>query len=744
MDAETFIKIIRKLRNLGVDIRHEARRGMEHRLLYEHDGYYTLIISTRKMLLPLWLKRQLDPQDPGYQEGLDIPVMINRVYREWGLLGTRSNSREVIVSPDGVFMRGPWGPGIWFYAISKGRLVHPSGDGELKYGYQSISSPIYSVEYIEDNVKIKIISWPCHELGGVIVSFKAENADAGVVAIRPLNPMGIATVNQVKLTNNTITAISNNERIVIVTYPMADGAGAYSIEEDGDITEFIDLNDKDSSLSETGWASGGLIFLSHNNIVEFKAFIPFEREILPVGGWYSKDYKDIIDYWERIISKGYKFLIGDEKVYERYWRSIVALQILFDNGRITPGPTIYHNFWIRDSAYMAKAFLDAGYVTEARSIIENMVKCVLEDGYVGAVNCKPEPFEADSPGQLLWIIGEYLDHTKDTSMIAKLYPLLTKVASYIVKLFDEGASTGWLHPPSISAEDLGLKDHYYWDVYWSIAGLWSMVKIAEVLGERTDTEEYINLASMYEEMLFKDLAAKTAHADFFHPTSPNRLILDSGIGRSLVAIWPLRLLPEDSLLAKELVDNAWKYVYNGGFVHKIIWRAYGSYITMHLAEASLMLGYRDRLQELHKWLIRSSEPLGHWCEAHSVKTLKGIVGDYPHGWASADYIMLARNMIVHENYNSSILHVLRGAWEKVLREIDVEARTRKGRVYVKTKLSDNVLEVKLSTPKYNEVILYPPIGKNIVGIEPRESVIEYDEDKAIVESGTVELKIRYD
>lgn len=726
-----------------MNVRREAKRGVEHRLLYEHEGYYTMITSTHNMLLPLWLKRQLSPGEPGYQEGLDVPVTLNRVYREWGLLGTRTNRREIIVSPDGVFMRAPWGPGIWLYAMVGDSIVHPSGDGKLRYGYKSTIAPVFGIDYTEGDVKIRMNAWPSHELGGVIISFNAENVDAGIVALRPLNPLGVASISRVELSDNTLTAISDNEKLVVIAHPTADGFGAYSIEDEGDITESTRLNGKRGAVSDTGWASGGLMFSAHDGIVEFKVFIPFDKEVMPISEWYNRVYDDIIDYWERISEKGYKFAVSDERVHERYWRNIMALQILFDNGRITPGPTIYHRFWIRDSAYMAKALLEAGYVFEARSIVENMSKCILDDGYVGAVDCSPEPFEADSPGQLLWTINEYLVHTRDVNLVSKLYPRLVKVVSYIVKLFDEGISTGWLHPPSTSAEDLGPKDHYYWDVYWSIAGLWSMAKIAEALGERRDAEEYVELASSYEEALWKDLAEKTGRAGFFHPTSPNRLFMDTGIGRSLVVIWPLRLLPEDTPLAQELVDNAWRYVYRDGFVHQITWRAYGSYITMHLAEASLLVGYRGKYRRLHEWLIKTSKPLGHWCEAHSIKTLKGIVGDYPHGWASADYVMLARNMVAYEDYNASTLHVLRGLWEEAIRRVEFEAKTRRGRVLVSAKSENNVLELKLSTPKYSEVIVYPPIGTSITHVEPSENVIEHDEEKIITGSGEIELKIKY-
>ncbi len=743
MDSRTLLKVIKRLRSQGMDVRVEARRGIEHRLLYEHEGYYTLITRTRRMLLPLWLKKQLDPRSPGYQEGLDVPVVMNRVYREWALIGARSYKAEVIASPDAVFMRSPWGPGIWFYALRSSKIIHPSGSGKLVYRYDDLIAPVYVVEYSEDKTKLKITSWPSHELGGVIVDFKASNIDLAVIAIRPLNPLGVSVVNKVEATSTSITAYyEGSEKITIHVSRVADNVGAYSIEENGDITEYVEPNGMNESSSETGWASGGLYFYPENGrTVSLRVFIPLERDIAPISEWYKEDVSSAKDHWLKILGRGYEFKVSDNNIYTRYWRNIAVLQILFDSGRITPGPTIYHRFWIRDAAYMAKALLEAGYHLEARSIVNKMIECIRDDGYVGAIDCKPEPFEADSPGQLLWIMKEYLALTKDSTLVSKVYKRLLRVAEYIVKMFDEGASTGWLHPPSTSAEDLGPRNHYYWDVYWSIAGLWSIAGIAEQLGDKKTSEEYIGLASEYEELLFRDLSEKTNRSKTFHPTSPNRLFLDSGIGRSLVAIWPLRILPEDTTLARELVDNAWKFVYNGGFIHDIIWRAYGSYITMHLAEASILVGYRDKASILHKWLVKASQPLNHWCEAHSVKTLKGTVGDYPHGWASADYILLARLMVLHEDYNGSKLSLFKGLGIEALRNLEVEARTSKGKVKVKARIEDNRLVTEASTPKYSELLVYPPIGYKVKSVEPRDQVIDFSEDVVVVSSGRFKLNL---
>ncbi len=747
VSTRLLVRVINYLRKHGVDVMGEIKRGVEQRVFYGHHGLFTMISSTRKILVPLWLVRQLDPHSPGFQEGLDVPVSMNRVYKEWGLLGSREHDREAIVSPDGILMVSPWSPGFWFYVEKEGEIIHGS-NSELEYGYVDDYSPVFHSKFKKDDVVGETLFWYDHNMGGVIVELRAFNVDSAYIAVRPPNPMGVAFIENVELTNREIKVRSPDNGVVfnIIASREADEKGAYTLEEDGDVTEYTVLNNKSNALSKIGWATGALRFKAVDKAVRLRAFIPLVALESPFTVDFNEvDVNNVRGYWRRIIDRGLVFEAGDKRVESRYWRSIITLQILLDKDRITPGPTIYHHFWIRDSAYMVKALADAGYVREAKNIISLMLKCMREDGLIGAIDCKPEPFEADSQGQLIWTIYQYYNATRDQELLELAYPKLKKTAYYIVKMFDDGIEKGWLHPPSVSAEDLGPSDYYYWDVYWSLAGLWSIADIAWILNEKKDAEEYASLAADYEDIAWRNLGEVSSKAGFFHPTTPSRLFLDSGIGRSLVALWPLRLLPEDTELAKELVYNAWRFTLNGGFLHSVLWRALGSYITMHLADSLLLIGDREKYLKSHEWLIRVSEPLGQWCEAHSPRTLKGTVGDFPHGWASADYIMLARNAIVHEDYSSTKLYLLKGVWEKWAEHIALEARTSRGRILVESaKTETNTIKVKTVLPVYDVVVLYSPINTIIERVEANATYEVEDDHLLIYEPPRkLEVSLRY-
>ncbi len=726
----------------------EIKRGVEQRVLYEHHGLFTTIASTRKILIPLWFAKQLDPMRPGFQEGLDVPVSMNRVYKEWGLLGSREHNREAIVSPDGIVMMSPWSPGFWFYFEREGELIHGS-NSELEYGYIDDFSPIFYSKIKKGDVIGETLYWYDNNLGGVLVELKASNVDSAYIAVRPPNPLGIAFIERIELDRNKIKAYMPGDGFSsfnIVVDREADEIGSYALEEDGDVTEHIALNGENTSASRIGWTSGALRFNALNGVIKLRAFIPLMALEPPqMINIDDVDLEDTRKYWRRVIDRGLIFEAGDKRVESRYWRSIITLQILLDKDKITPGPTIYHHFWIRDTAYMVKALVEAGYTREAKNIISLMLKCVREDGLVGAIDCKPEPFEADSHGQLIWTIHQYYNVTRDRELLELAYPRLKKTAYYIVKMFDDGIEEGWLHPASVSAEDLGPSDYYYWDVYWSLAGLWSIADIAWILNEKEDAREYASLAANYEDITWRNLGEISSKAGFFHPTTPNRLFLDSGVGRSLVVLWPLRLLPEDTNLARELVYNAWKFTINGGFLHNIVWRALGTYITMHLADSLLLIGDREKYLKTHEWLIRASEPLGQWCEAHSPRTLKGTVGDFPHGWASADYVLLARNAIVHEDYTSTKLYLFKGIWEKWAEHVVFETRTSRGRISISSKKTEtNTISVRADIPQYDTVTLYSPIGTIVEDVKANV-VYEVENDHIIIYEPVrrLEVTLRY-
>ncbi|MFH8988199.1 hypothetical protein [Streptomyces sp. NPDC017940] len=139
-------------------------------------------------------------------------------------------------------------------------------------------------------------------------------------------------------------------------------------------------------------------------------------------------------------------------------------------------------------------------------------------------------------------------------------------------------------------------------------------------------------------------------AAYFHPL---RLHLGGELGDDIdrAARWTL-----DTLYARFVT---------GGFRHGAAWNAYGPCLTLQLAHAYLLAGNTARMDALLGWTVAASLPraddrvvaLGAWNEQHAFPVASGFaevphrpwyMGDIPHGWAAAEYLLLLRDILFFE------------------------------------------------------------------------------------------------
>ena len=254
-------------------------------------------------------------------------------------------------------------------------------------------------------------------------------------------------------------------------------------------------------------------------------------------------------------------------------------------------------------------------------------------------------------------------------------------------LRDNRSEYGLLHS-GWSAEHVGDKDKpHYWDDLWGLAGLYEAGKLAERIGAREAGEIW----SIYDDLRTATINSirwvlteqrRQGHWETFIPTGPGDIgRLDSTIIGAVAYFHPCRLyigqkLGGDIDLAFRLtLETIWgHFARNGGFEHNNAWNAMGPYLTLQLAHAFLYIGDTARMQELLEWSVNNagfakvsttgSNPktywqvvLGAWNEQHCypVSTDFGYVpnsswymGDIPHGWACAEFLLLVRNMLFFE------------------------------------------------------------------------------------------------
>ena len=383
-----------------------------------------------------------------------------------------------------------------------------------------------------------------------------------------------------------------------------------------------------------------------------------------------------------------------DHLWAQYRSSRADLLILADDGAIHPGPTIYDSFWIRDSSVEAIACALAGDDGLAGSQLGRRHLEVFQTG-VGRIGPAAEfgffggeherdSFEWDANGEALWAFGKF-DRIQGppTAFGSKVYwPYVLQGARWIRdnRSPDGIMLSGW------SAEHLGdANQPHYWDDLWSLAGLYEAARIAERIGANEVAElwgAFDSVKAATTASIRWVLGQQRAEGawETYVPSGPGG---DRGLYSTIVGaaayFHPTRLqygakLGDDIDLAFRLtLDTIWSHFIEGGFRHDKSWSTYGPYLTLQLAHAFLLIGDLDRMDALLGWTIGNAGyarvsrydgsaeqwqvTTGTWNEQHAYPVANNFtgmpfrdwyMGDMPHGWAAAEFMLLVREILFFE------------------------------------------------------------------------------------------------
>ena len=404
-----------------------------------------------------------------------------------------------------------------------------------------------------------------------------------------------------------------------------------------------------------------------------------------------------LDFWHQKLD-GSGMQAALPPVVQHLWaqfRSCRAdLLILADDGEIHPGPTIYDSFWIRDSSVEAIACALAGddglagsqlgrHHLEVFQTGTNWIGPARAYGFFGGQH-EQDSHEWDANGEALWAFGKF-DRIQGPSVAfgAKVYwPYVLQGARWIRdnRAPDGIMLSGW------SAEHIGdANQPHYWDDLWSLAGLYEAARLAE----RIKAAEVAELWAAFDSLKAATAASirwvltqqhNEGQWETFVPSGPggDRGLYSTIIG-AVAYFHPTRLyfgakLGDDIDLAFRLtLDTIWSHFVQGGFRHDKSWQAYGPYLTLQLAHAFLLLGDLDRMDQLLGWAIGNAAfakvsrfdgaaeqwqvTTGTWNEQHAYTVSDNFtampfhvwyMGDMPHGWAAAEFMLLLREILFFE------------------------------------------------------------------------------------------------
>jgi len=341
-----------------------------------------------------------------------------------------------------------------------------------------------------------------------------------------------------------------------------------------------------------------------------------------------------------------------------------------DDAALQPGPRRYTRSWIRDGAIMSAALLRTGRFDAARAFLEWYAPFQREDGFVPCCVDRDgvDPLvEHDSHGQLIYLVAETYRFTHDKDLARKFWSHCQKAAECIEALratrrtgeFDctERRACFGLLPESVSHEGyLAQPVHSYWDDFWALRGLRDASFLARELGLPADAEKWREAAGDLATVIRKSIETVVRERNLVTvPASVEWADFDpTSIAGAISLVGEIDLFPAEPLA--KTFDQYMKGL-RGRHSGALAWNNFSPY-EVRIVGALVRLGRRDEANELLLAMMAARRPDSWrqwpeivWRDIESPAHL----GDLPHCWIGAEYVIALRTMFVYERESDAAL-----------------------------------------------------------------------------------------
>ncbi len=701
-----------------------------------------------------------------YLKPWEYVAMKNNLIKTRSITGWTAAHWKTFVGRNGSFGPEPYPHQVSFWVLDRSSqiLFTPqtiSTDWQLEEG----RLPISIVKWLADEINVTTtIFTNKDEESKLLLNFarttlknnSQEKKSLSLYVVISPNPVkkrkGSKSINTIEYNGGNIVKINNKNGLFV--YKKFDKPILNKL-KGSDIKNWAGvklLNTRDEINDSKGKAKGALVYhvnLKPGEQVSYDFVIPCHetrnREI-PYKAISKLNYDDSIEnvkeYWNNLIPM--KLTLPDKRYSDCFYSSIYyILMLMSDTFELHPGPSDYNNFFLHDGVEMAEALDKVGLKEIVRKSLKHF-------------NYKEGGGYVDELGGNIYAFYAHYRINKDKNWLNSVYPLIIEKCNLIKKIrtpqlkpkFEDTPYYGLL-PKSVSQDNWKYKSYLYVDDWWALIGLKSAIKSANVLNKEHDigwlTDEYNDLHKCLMDSF--DKAMKRDNIDyipgFADYWAPEKRIVDNEhriLGDTQMAwahrpaLYPgLSLginVPFDKLKKsyRHYWDAAGKFSgYDGGWYveyEKLFWG-----YNVKLAHPLIYLGMEDVALKNIEWSIKNQSCPGAWMEAmHSKQNEKGlivldkdgdIVGDIPHGWVAAHYVLLLRNMLFYENENKMmLLSCIPDSWLETGNIIEIKnAPTFFGNFdfRLESHLNEDFIKIKLNceTPPVEGYILKLPVKKGI-------------------------------
>jgi hypothetical protein len=617
---------------------------------------FTVLQNLEGWVLPFWAVRQYDPLSPSFVPRSHFGLSMNVTHRNWTGIGNPWCTIEPTVDPRGLLTLRPnsWSLDTWLRIGST--TYFPSHTDSVT---QSLVDhlPIVETKLKTEDVTLEITAYTdgARCIQRVVVTNIGTSPLAGSVgiAVRPFNAEGVAPVETIGVNRGGLELVVNDDaplhfavppsRVILSHHSRGDSASMF-------------MGAQPAHIDSTIVCPFGLA----NAVAEF--FIALESHAAwECTLWHDTDLRIqanipgvplVVEQWNRLLADKMTCSIPDAHVDALFKASHSSLLMSFDDTSVTPGPATYHYFWFRDAAYMLLAMERLGHSDLTRSVIAAYPDMQERSGMF-----RSQQGEWDSTGQALWIIWQHGLLTHDRGFLEELFPSMVKAAHWIdtARTREPGkARCEGLMPRGLSAEHLGLADVYYWDSFWSLAGLEAFVRICRLLNRNAEEASAGALAAALRGDITRSIAATQAAYNLPSiPAGPLRNA-DAGMIGSIAAWYPLQIFPPDDPAMHATMNSLLTHrLIQGMFYQPIVHSGLNAYLSLHIAQALLYAGDTEEFWRLATAVSRRATSTFTFPEAIHPATGGGSMGDGHHLWAAAEVVLAIRNAFILERWSAA-------------------------------------------------------------------------------------------
>jgi hypothetical protein len=372
--------------------------------------------------------------------------------------------------------------------------------------------------------------------------------------------------------------------------------------------------------------------------------------------------------------------------------------------------------------------------------------------------------EFDAYGQFIYGVMEYYRFSGDKNFLMEMWPAVVKTLAYMESLrsrrltpeYQTSEKQGYygLLPESMSHEGyMAHPVHSYWDNFWAIRGLGDAAEMAEIMGDHAEASRLASVQDSLSEDVHGSLLSTIArHGIDFLPGSAELGDFDpAAIAIAISLLDALHLLPQP-----ETTYTFDKYL--TGFRQRTsgaaAWNNYSAY-EIRIIGALVRLGRRREAIELTEFMLadRRIPAWNQWPEItwHDPSG-PSFIGDLPHTWISAEYILSICSMFAYEREADHSLVIAAGValeWLQDGCDVGVEnLPTYYGKLSYRMRMErENTLLLNITGDlilPQGGIVVKPPLLQPIQQVEVNDRALgEFKPDSFTLNECPAEVVVRF-